>query len=246
MSLSPREWAAVLKSNWDRRAASPHRDFYIASINDPHRWQAQGEVDVRLMLHGLDEDRLRSAELLEVGCGVGRLVAPLLNRVRAYTGFDISEVMLAEARRRCAHLSRARLFPSDGISVPRAARDREYDLVIALAVFIHCPVEITASLVRSAYSQLKTGGQLRFQLLANPDDTSGLESPAMAEPAHQEILEMENGATREQLSLIEGTYYMGHAFAFTEVQPWLTDLTGGRVYTFRPDLGHIYGWIEKV
>ena len=246
MSLTPREWAAVLKSNWDRRAASPHRDFYIASINDPRRWQAQGEVDVRHMFHGLDAARLRSAEVLEVGCGVGRLVAPILKRVGDYTGFDISEVMLAEARRRCAHLPRARLFPSDGLSVPVAARDRQYDLVIAQAVFIHCPREITASLVRSAYPLLKTRGQLRFQLLADPDDGAGLESPAQAEPTHHQIMEMENGATPEQLSLIEGTYYMGHAFTYTDVHPWLTNLTGGRVQTFRPDLGHVYGWIEKL
>ena len=122
----------------------------------------------------------------------------------------------------------------------------------------YCPVDQLPSLNPSAVQAiplnpdgalvltLKTGGQLRFQLLADPDDASGLESPDLAEPAHHEIMEMENGATREQLSLIEGTYYMGHAFTYTDVQPWLTDLTGGRVNTFRPDLGHVYGWIEKV
>ena len=246
MSLTPKEWAAVLKSNWERRAASPHRDFYVASLNDEERWKAQGEVDVKVMLSGLDTGFLRDAQALEIGCGVGRLTAPLLRRIKGYTGFDISDGMLTEAKRRCAHLEAARFFASDGISVPAAAKDRHYDLAIAHGVFIHCPREITSALVQSAYAQLLPKGQLRFQLLAEPWDSEGLESPQRAAPAHREFQEMEAAATPDQLALIEGTYYMGDSYHYAEVLPWLTDLTGGRVQTTRPDLLHIYGWIEKV
>lgn len=245
MNPTPAEWAKLLRENWDRRAASPHRDFYVASINDPERWKAQGEADVDGILLGLADGSLQSAHLLEIGCGVGRLAEPFLKKVKTYTGFDIAEGMVEEARRRCERLQDARFFLSDGLEVPAEARDRHYDLAIALAVFIHCPREVTASLVQSAYALLRPKGQLRFQLLADPRDPAGLEAPDLAQAGHDESQAMEQGATPEQMSLIDGQYYMGDTYSFGEVVPWLNELTGGDVWVFRPDLGHIYGWVEK-
>lgn len=245
--VSPDEWSRLLKHNWSQRAASPNRDFYVASHpgwQDPARWRRQAEVDVDLLLKGLDPVEVRELDVLEIGCGVGRLAEPLLARVRSYTGFDIAADMVAEARRRVAS-ERARFFESDGLGVPEPCRNKSYGLAIALAVFIHCPREVTLALVGSAYELLLPGAQLRFQVLADPDDPTGVMEAPAAEQTHEEIVEMESAATDDQRSLIDGHYYMGDAWGYGEVSERFGACTGGTVETMRFDLGHIYGWVEK-
>lgn len=248
---TPEEWASFLKSNWETRARSDARDFYIASHpgwSQREVWEAQAERDAQLMLWGLEEAACRDWEVLEIGCGVGRLARPFAARVRGYTGFDIAPGMVAEARRRNADLARTRFFVSSGLGVPDEAADRTYDLALALAVFIHCPRAVTAALVESACALLRPGGQLRFQLLADPNDPTGIASMEAAESAHRDAREQEAIApdTEVDKALLDGTYYMGDAFRYDQVAPFLERASGGgAVTTIRTDLAHVYGWIEK-
>src|SRR5262249_51617154 len=48
-------------------------------------------------------------DLLEIGCGVGRIGLELASRCRSWTGADISQNMLREAGQRLRELSNARL-----------------------------------------------------------------------------------------------------------------------------------------
>ena len=247
---SAQDWAQLLKENWEKRSRSETRDFYVASHpgwRNPKHWSAQAERDAQLMLYQVDEQALADWNLLEVGCGVGRLAIPLSARVKSYTGVDIAPGMVEEARARCASLDNTRFFVSDGAGLPEDAKDRTYELILSLAVFIHCPKDVTASLIRAGYDQLSPGGQFRFQVLADPSDATGITSLEDAALAHQEIEEMEAEATTEERELIDGHYYMGDAFTYDELGPFLVEASGGSgVPTLiRPDLAHIYGWVEK-
>lgn len=247
---SAQDWAALLRESWEERARSQARDFYVASHpgwRDPARWSAQAERDVELMLYRVDRRALSGWHVLEIGCGVGRLALPLAPLVASYTGVDIAPGMIEEARARCAEARNARFLVSDGAGLPREARERRYELVLVLAVFIHCPRQVIRSLVRAGYEVLAPGGQLRFQVLADPSDPSGVASLEAAEVAHQEIHEMEEQATAEQRALIDGHYYMGDAFRFAELEPFLVEASGGTglVTLIRPDLAHVYGWVAK-
>jgi glycogen synthase len=72
--------------------------------------------------------------ILDVGCGPGRLLAPLA-RSHQVTGSDISPEMLEEARRRCP--PDVRLVEADARKLPFP--DHSFDAVIALDLLPHLP-----------------------------------------------------------------------------------------------------------
>ena len=271
-------WAGVLARHWEERAASPSRDFFVASHpgwDDPVAWEATARRDAELFLHGLDADWLAGADVLEIGCGVGRLARSLCERVAGYTGVDIAPGMVAEARARCADLDTARFCVGDGLGLPAEARDRHYDLVLSVAVLIHCPREVIERLVRAGYEQLRPGGQLRLQLRADPGDPTGLGGDAVPDPstpdgddpaavspaggggpsaeavaaaldaAAAQARAVEREVTEEQRALTDGVYYMGAAFGYLEARDLLAAQTGGRVQMFRLDAASLGAIVER-
>ena len=62
------------------------------------------------------EAGLRGTRLLDVACGTGNTMLPMLERGYEVTGLDVSEAMLAEAERKTA--GRARLIRADMRAVP--------------------------------------------------------------------------------------------------------------------------------
>lgn len=171
---------ARLKSAWDARGRSRLRDFFVASHpgwNDPREVARQAALDAALILTGIDDIRLKSSHLLEIGCGAGRLAGSLADRSASYTGIDIAPSMIDAARHFCAGKAGARFLVCDGASLPETAMDRPYDLVIAFAVFIHVPEAVMSQYVAAAFDALRPGGQLRFQCLVDPLDEDGYASP---------------------------------------------------------------------
>ncbi len=247
-SPSPAEWAGLLRENWELRAQSPSRDFYVASHpgwDDPDVWADQAGVDATLFLHGLDEAWLHGAQVLDVGCGVGRLARTLHAKCATYTGVDISESMVAEARRRHGDLAGVRFIVGDGLTLPPAACDQTYDFIISLAVFIHCPADVVASIVKSAYQQLAPGGEFRFQLRADPNDHEGVTAAPSVDAQAASAEAMESAATPADMSLIEGHYYMGHEFTYSEAQALLGQIEGADATVVRFDYAHIYGIVKR-
>jgi glycogen(starch) synthase len=93
--------------------------------------------------------------LVDVGCGPGRLTAPLAARHRM-TGCDVSEAMLEEARARCPE--GVRLLRADARELPFA--DGEFDGLLALDLLPHLP-DLTAGL-RELARVVRPGGPLVF------------------------------------------------------------------------------------
>lgn len=73
-------------------------------------------------------------DALEIGCGIGRLQAALAPRVRASHGIDISERMIAAARRRCSGLANVHLSHCSGQDLAGFAGG-SFDLVLAADSF---------------------------------------------------------------------------------------------------------------
>ncbi|HEX5052385.1 MAG TPA: class I SAM-dependent methyltransferase [Planctomycetota bacterium] len=247
------EWAAQLRADWTARAALSSRDLFVASHpgwNDEAAWEKHAATEVELFLAGLDLAWLRTVDVLEIGCGSGRLVRLLRAAARSYTGFDIAPGMLEAAHRRAAGLAGVRFFLGEGLGVPAAARDRSYGLVLACAVFIHCPRPVIAANVASAWSVVQPGGQVRLSVLAFPDDPEGIVGPQDAVERAAAVLADDMRAVIESLTpeerrLAFDTYYMGDRFRYADLAPFLRNLTGGEVALYRGDPGAIYAAVTK-
>jgi len=258
--------ARQLGHDWEQRASSPARDFFVASHpgwDVPEQWEKQAAVDAAFVLQGLEPGWLAAADVLEIGCGVGRLSAQLAPRVLSYTGFDIAASMVAEARRRHAALPNARFLECDGLGAPLPACDRLYQLALAWSVFIHCPRDVVAALIVDTWALLAPGGELRFQLRADPADFDAGPAPA-AEPgaaaadapadapapvtvgsAREQLAESQRIMSPESIALLQAADYMGAVFAEREVVPFVRGLTGGEVVVARVDPLHLYGAVRR-
>ena len=243
------EWAKLLKREWEARARSPFRDFFVASHqgwDDRKVRERRAAADAEMALTGLHTERLARMEVLEVGCGVGRLAGVIAPRVKGYTGFDIAPAMVEEARRKNEGLENVRFFVSGGLDLPMEAKDREYDLAFALAVFIHCPRDVIGELIRNVYTSLAPGGEFRFQVSADPSDPTGIRSAEDARAIHERIAETETALPAGAEAFLS-EHYIGARFRFEEMGPFLREagVGGGAARIERYDLGSIYVILGK-
>lgn len=247
------DWASLLAREWEARAALPSRDVFVASHagwNDPVAWERTAATEVELFLSGLDPTWVRGVDVLELGCGSGRLARRLRALARSYTGFDIAAGMVEAASARAAGVDGVRFFVGDGLTVPAGAQDRQYGLVLAVAVFIHCPRAVIAENVKNAFRSVQPGGQLRLSVLAFHDDPEGIVGPQEAvakatEELAADMAEVIARLTPEERRLAFDTYYMGDRFRYAELTPFLQELTGGTVALYRGDPGCIYAAVTK-
>jgi SAM-dependent methyltransferase len=95
--------------------------------------------------------------VVDFGCGVGRLVLPFARMVDSVVGIDISEAMLAEAKRNCAAegLTNATFIKSDD---ELSELNGSFDLIHSCLVFQHIPVQRGRLILRKILSHLEQGG----------------------------------------------------------------------------------------
>ena len=121
--------------------------------------------------------KLLPVTVLEIGCGTGRIMAPLVSVGIHVVGVDESEEMLAIARERLSQIHHAKytLITADACTLQL---EQTFDLVvIALNTFLHnLTRENQLAMLRTAYAHLRAGGSLVIDLPPNdemanqPDD----------------------------------------------------------------------------
>ena len=155
--------AGEMREDWDRRAREDHR-LHIATghAGSEEKFLESGERDLaELVLDGIRLER--EASVVEIGCGVGRLLVPLARRVARVRGVDISPVMVETSRVYLASVPNVTATVTDGTLA--GVEDASCDLVFSFIVFQHIPaVEPIRTYVEEAARVLKPGGIFRFQV----------------------------------------------------------------------------------
>lgn len=152
---------AAIREQFDKAVAvAPEASVALYSLGSAEiLGRAAGEIVTRLAEWGL----LRpAAEVLDIGCGIGRVERALAPRVGAITAIDLSAGMIDEARRRCRDLATVTFGQCDGRSLA-AFDDRSFDLVLAIDTFPYlfaADPAIAAQHVQDAARVLRPGGAL--------------------------------------------------------------------------------------
>jgi SAM-dependent methyltransferase len=92
----------------------------------------------------------------DIGCGSGREVAWLVANGWPACGYDASEALLAEARRRYPHCR----FDLAALPALAGIGERAFDNVLCETVIMHLPRDAIASAVRRLLAILRPGGTL--------------------------------------------------------------------------------------
>jgi SAM-dependent methyltransferase len=152
---------AAIREQFDQAVAlAPEASVALYSLGSPDILdRATDEIVAQLGQWGLLQS---SANVLDIGCGVGRIERALAPHVGAITAVDVSPRMIDEARRRCGGLPNVAFAQCNGRRLADFG-ERSFDLVLAIDSFPYLfaadPV-ISARLVHDAARLLRPGGAL--------------------------------------------------------------------------------------
>jgi SAM-dependent methyltransferase len=105
-----------------------------------------------------------ASRALEIGCGPGRLMRAMSRHFGEIHGVDVSDEMVAQARRNLQDIPNARLHHTSGSDLSLFPSDH-FDFVYSYAVFQHIPsAEVVFSYLRETVRVLKPGGFARLQI----------------------------------------------------------------------------------
>jgi SAM-dependent methyltransferase len=153
---------------WDQRARE-NAYFFIDNRlayrdTDPDRFWASGERDLDTLLKTLDVEIAADDEVLEIGCGVGRMTRPIAARAGDVIALDVSAEMLAQAREENPELDHVTWIHGDGTSLGEIG-DASVDACVSHVVLQHIPdPSVILHYVTEMGRVLRPGGWAAFQV----------------------------------------------------------------------------------
>jgi ubiquinone/menaquinone biosynthesis C-methylase UbiE len=144
---------------WDE-AASVDAIHAIADQDTPLSFEVSGGNEAAAIWKALPDG---DAVVLEIGCGIGRIMQHLAGRYREVHGTDISAEMVERGTRRLAHLENVRFHHGNGYDLEPFA-DASVDLVYSAYVFQHMPKTIAYNYFLEVERVLRPEGLFLFQV----------------------------------------------------------------------------------
>lgn len=165
----PQRTRGNYKATWDEVAVDVDSAKLAVSgytDEDEYARTAQQNVEILEETVGIRPDD----EILEIGCGVGRVGTALAPLCRRWVGADVSANMLGHARDRLSGFDNVELVELSGwdlAPIPASS----LDVVYCMVVFMHLDEWERYSYVREAMRVLRPGGRLyvdNFNLRSEP------------------------------------------------------------------------------
>lgn len=158
---------SAMREFWDSRAREDPF-FFVDNRQryghpDQDAFWAQGERDLDRLLSAVGASLQPDDDVVEIGCGIGRLTRVLAQRARAVRALDVSPQMLGLAREHVP-ADNVQWLLGDGVSIT-GVPDGSASACVSHVVFQHIPdPAITLGYVAEMGSVLRPGGWAAFQV----------------------------------------------------------------------------------
>ena len=134
-----------IKNEWDARAKiDPLYSIYTDAKDAKQFWNS-GEHDVRGIIKSdkeffqiLTKGKPKSMKILEIGCGIGRLLIPMSKIFGEVIGVDVSPEMIRIGKEYTKNISNCKLFENNGRDLSMFS-DNSFDFCYSHFVFQHIP-----------------------------------------------------------------------------------------------------------
>ena len=173
-----------MQLDWDERARENAR-FYIVDSNE--NWtedefyrlgQQTVAQEILTDMHNICQGKEpRTMEVLEIGCGAGRVTRAFADLFGEVHAVDVSGEMVRLARAACADKSNAFIYQNSGMDLDVLGQ-RTFDFAFSICCFHHIPSrDIIENYIREVGRLLRPGALFKFEvqgyveLDSKPDDT---------------------------------------------------------------------------
>ncbi|MBN8548853.1 MAG: glycosyltransferase [Deltaproteobacteria bacterium] len=153
--------ARRMKDDWDRRVTHDYR-FWMSDgrSTDSAMWDS-GERDFEIIASDIKD--CESKVMVELGCGVGRLLRPALKRFKRVIGFDVSSSAISKARELLGDSAALELHVGNGFDLQPLA-DGSVDVAVSFAALTCMPTDVIVNYLREIHRVLRPNGVARLQV----------------------------------------------------------------------------------
>jgi len=152
----------------DKRCIQNWRKLHAEGYFETHPHYPNWKVDEGLIIKEIEDyvGLYRNDDVLEIGCGYGRLMFSVADRVHSIIGIDIHDAPLLRAREILRTKLNARTMLTDGVSLP--FEDGSFSLVYSFSSLQHMPRSIVCRYIKESRRVLRSGGRTCLQVIAAP------------------------------------------------------------------------------
>ncbi|MCB0334081.1 MAG: methyltransferase domain-containing protein, partial [Bdellovibrionales bacterium] len=162
--------AEMMRDEWNRRVDHDYR-FWMSDgySSDEVMWQA-GERDFGIITKGLADTKEKT--ILELGCGVGRLLHAAIPVYHKVIGVDVSTSALHKADELLGKHDNLQLIAGNGIDLSEIPSS-SIDVLFSFAAITSVPTEVIAGYLREMHRVMKPEGVVRLQVYLGEEQVVG-------------------------------------------------------------------------
>lgn len=168
-----------MKKDWDERASVDAMYFVRSVFNQTEKdfWDDENRPQVSKILGGepsrfnkiIKDKDPKKMRVLEIGCGVGRVLVSMSKTFGEIIGVDISNKMIYNARKNLKSHPNCKVYENNGLDLSLFP-ENHFDFCYSVITFQHVPKkEIVLNYVKEVARVLKPFCIFRFQIHGDTD-----------------------------------------------------------------------------
>ena len=153
-----------MKTDWNRRAQH-HAQYWIATedFHDDEKFSQSGQQSAHVLLASIAPYYDPSWTVLDIGCGIGRMLKPLARHFHTLVGVDVSGEMIRKSKQWLEGLENVETLETSGIDLYPLPSE-SFHLVYSYVAFQHMPRPVFERYLEETNRVLQNHGCLAFQI----------------------------------------------------------------------------------